>query len=194
VYLMTVKNGELVVVPRTFDMHFELQPSDTDLLEQARRHVETPAPGRLVEELDGKLVDAATGQRASLDRNALPRYFVLYQAARWCPYTQKFTPDLLKMYAEMKATHPEFEVIYLPAEKSAGELQQYAKEASFPWPAVEFSQKEKMAVLAGIMGRSSLPEIEVVDRYGNLILDNTVLDREEVLAKFRTLLEEGPAR
>lgn len=194
VYLMKVEKGELVVVPPTFDMHFELQPADTDLLEQARRYVETPPPGRLIEELHGKLVNAQTGQPMPLDANALPRYLVLYSGGRWCPYTQKFTPDLLKMYTELKPKYSNFEVIYLPQEKSPAELTQYAKELSFPWPAVEYRQKEKMAVLAGIMGRSSTPEIEVVDRYGNLLIDNYVHDREQVLVKFRELLEQTASK
>jgi len=189
VYFMDVKNGELVVAPDTFDLHFEIPPADTDLFVQAREYLAKGSPGRLVQELQGKLVDGQTGQPKPLDPDSPPRYFVLYAAARWCPYTQAFTPQLLKVYQEMKPKHPDFEVIYLPGEKSDAELKQYAKEMAFPWPVVEYSQKEKMAVIATLIGRSSTPEIEVVDRYGNLILDNYTLDREQVLAKFQELLD-----
>lgn len=193
VYLMDAKNGELVLVPPTMDMHFELKPEDTDILEQARGYLEQPngAPGRLVEELQGKLINGVTGQPVKLDMNALPKYFVLYGGARWCPYTQQFTPELLKAYNQLKTKHPEFEVFYIPSEKSAAELQTYAKELNFPWPVLDYRHKGKFAVLATILGRSSLPEIEVADRHGNIIIDNYKLDREGVLKEFIALLDKS---
>jgi len=192
VYLMTVKRGELVVVPAAFNLHFELKPQDTDILAYARKYVDAKdgAPGRLVEELQGKLVNAATGAPDPLNTNAPPRYFVIYHAARWCPYTQKFTPQLLALYKEMKPKHPDFEVIYVPAEKSAAELQLYAKEMDFPWPAVEFRQKQKSSVLAGILGQSSTPELGVLDRYGNVIIDNGAIDRDTALKQLGVLLDK----
>jgi hypothetical protein len=193
VYFMDVKNGQIVVVPSTFNTHFELNPQDTDILEQARTFIEQPngAPGILAEELQGKLVNAITGQAVSLDANTPPKYYVIFHGARWCPYTQKFTPDVLKLYNAMKSKHPEFEVIYLPAEKSAAETQTYAKELNFPWPTIDFNQRNKLSVLAKIVGRSSLPDIQVVDRFGNLIIDNTQFDRDAVLKELEKLLSKS---
>lgn len=195
VYLMTAEKGELVVCPGTFDLHFEVKPEDTDILARARRVVDQPeaAPGRLAEELQGKLIDAQTGAAHPLATNALPRYYVIYHGARWCPYTQKFTPDLIKLYKEMKPKHPEFEVIYVPAEKSAAELRQYAKELDFPWPAVDFQQKSKLAVLAWHLGRSSTPELGVFDRYGNVVIDNGAVERNEALKQLTALWNHPPA-
>lgn len=192
VYLMSVKKDQLVVVPPTFDQHFEVKPAETDILAYARQYVDAKdgGPGRLNEELRGKLINAATGGPAPLNTNEPPRYYVIYHAARWCPYTQKFTPELLALYKEKKAAHPEFEVIYVPAEKSAAELQQYAKEMDFPWPAVDFRQKQKSAVLAGILGHTSLPEFWVLDRHGNVVVDNVKVDRETALKQFANLLKD----
>jgi hypothetical protein len=188
VYLMAIEKGELVVVPPSFSLHTELKPEDTDFLEQARQYVETGAPGRVVEELKGKLVNGQTGQPQPVDPKTI-KYYVIYHGARWCPYTQKFTPQLLKLYNEMKQKHPEYEVIYFPAEKSAAELQTYAKEMNFPWPVVTFNQKEKLAVFAHILGRSSTPELGVVDQYGNIILDNAELDRDTALLRLKKMIE-----
>jgi hypothetical protein len=195
VYLMSVKQGELVVVPPTFNLHFELKPQDTDIMVYARKYVDdtNAAPGRLYQELQGKLVNAATGAAMPLNTNAMPRYYIIYHAARWCPYTQKFTPGLLKLYQEMKPRHPEFELIYVPVEKSAAELQLYAKEMSFPWPAIEYSKKEQLAVLAGVLGRSSTPELGVFDRYGNTIIDPAEVDRDTALKQLAVLWGDPPS-
>lgn len=192
VYLMSVKKDELVVVPASFDQHFEVKPNETDILSYARKYVDDPtgAPGRLNEDLRGKLINAATGAPAPLSTNAPPRYYVIYHAARWCPYSQKFTPDLLALYNEAKPKRADFEVIYVPAEKSAAELQQYAKEMNFPWPAVAFQQKQKTVVLAGILGRTSLPEFWVLDRFGNVVVDNVKVDRDAALKEFAALLKQ----
>jgi hypothetical protein len=192
VYLMTVQKGELVVCPSQFDMHFEVPPDATDILVFARKYVDEKdgAPGRLVQELDGKLINAATGGPMPLKADAMPRYYVIYHAARWCPYTQKFTPGLLKFYKDMKPKHPEFEVIYVPVEKSAAELQTYAKEIGFPWPAVDFNKKNQLAVLAWTLGHSPTPELGVYDRYGNIVIDPATVDRDTALKQLAGLLNK----
>jgi thiol-disulfide isomerase/thioredoxin len=192
VYLMAVEKGELVVCPSQFDLHLEVPPNATDILAYARKFVDEKdgAPGRLVEELDGKLINAATGQPMPLNPDAMPRYYVIYHAARWCPYTQKFTPGLVAFYKNNKPKHPEFEVIYVPAEKSAAELQTYAKEVPFPWPAVAFDKNKQLAVLGWTLGHSSTPELAVYDRYGNLVIDPAKVDRDAALKQLAALLNK----
>jgi len=196
VYLMTVQKGELVVCSSRFDANFNVPPETTDILTYARKYADDKngAPGRLFQELDGKLINASTGEAVPLKSDALPRYYVVYHAARWCPYTQKFTPGLLKLYKEMKPKHPEFEVIYVPVEKSAAELQLYAKELNFPWPAVDYNQKNRLAVLAWVLGHSSTPELGVFDRYGNVVIDPATVDRDEALKQLAALWNNPPEK
>lgn len=190
VYLMAVEKGELVIVPKTYDMHSELMPQDTDFLEQARANLVKPAPGRIIEELKGKLVKAQTGEAVTLDAATAPKYFIFYHAARWCPYTQKFTPGLKDLYLRKIKGNPDYEVIYIPAEKSAAELQTYAKELDFPWPAIKFSENNRLVVLAKILGRNSIPEFGVVDRFGNIVIDNYNSDRDTALKELEALLSK----
>jgi hypothetical protein len=196
VYLMGVERGKLRVVPKSYSQNFDLAPEDTDILEQARVHLEKPggAPGILAEELQGRLMDMVSGQAYSLDMNKLPQYFVIYSAARWCPYTQKFTPDLLKVYQTMKAKGHSFEVIYIPQEKSYQELQMYAKEVNFPWPALKYPQKDKLVVTAMMISGHSTPAIQIADRYGNIIINNADMVREDVLKQFGVLLSKTAAQ
>lgn len=191
VYLMGAENGKLRVVPKSLSQNFDLAPEDTDILEQARVHLANGgAPGILAEELQGRLINQLTDQPYNLDMNKLPKYFVIYSAARWCPYTQKFTPQLLKFYQDMKAKGADFEVIYIPQEKSYTELQTYAKEVSFPWPVLKYPQKDKIVVTAMMISGHSTPVLQVADRYGNIIVNNADMVREEVLKQFGVLLNQ----
>lgn len=191
VYLMGVENGKLRVVPKSMSQNFDLAPEDTDILEQARVHLANGgAPGILAEELQGRLINQLTDQSYNLDMKKLPKYFVIYSAARWCPYTQKFTPQLLSFYQTMKAKGADFEVIYVPQEKSYAELQTYAKEMSFPWPVLKFPQKNKIVVTAMMISGQSTPALQVADRYGNIIINNNDMVREDVLKQFGALLSK----
>lgn len=195
VYLMGVEAGKLRVVPKSLSQNFDLAPEDTDILEQARVHLANGgAPGILAEELQGRLLNQVTGQPYNLDMKKLPKYFVIYSAARWCPYTQKFTPDLLKLYQAMKAKGADFEVIYIPQEKSYTELQTYAKEVNFPWPVLQYPQKNKIVVMAMMISGHSTPAIQVADRYGNILINNADMVREDVLKQFGVLLNNSLAQ
>jgi thiol-disulfide isomerase/thioredoxin len=196
VYLMRVEGNKLVVVPKSLSQNFDLAPEDTDILEQARVNLENPdgAPGILAEELQGQLINVQTGQPYNLNMKALPKYFVIYSAARWCPYTQKFTPDLLTFYKTMKAKGADFEVFYIPQEKSNAELQTYAKEINFPWPTVKYPQRDKLVVAGRMISGQSTPALQVADRYGNIIINNNDMVREDVLKKFGMLLNGTSAK
>jgi len=58
----------------------------------------------------------------------------------------------------------------------------------------EFRQKQKSAVLAGISGRNSLPELWVLDRHGNVVVENLKQDRDAALKEFATLLQQPEAK
>lgn len=191
VFLLDVKNSKLVLAPSSFKFNFELDPQQTDLLEQARIFVETPqgAPGLLAEELEGNLVNAATGQPVTIDAKNPPKYFVIFHGARWCPYTQQFTPDFLKAYQGLKSKHPEFEVIYYPAEKSAQEVQMYAKELNFPWPAVAYQKRAQLVNMARIVGQGKIPALFVVDKYGQRVIDSSI-ERSSILKELEILLDK----
>lgn len=195
VYLMDIEGGKLRVVPKSFSQNFDLAPEDTDILEQARLHLaKGGAPGILAEELQGRLMNQVTGQPYNLDMNKLPKYFLIYSAGRWCPYTQKYTPDLLKFYQDMKKKGADFEVIYIPQERTYAELQMYATETNFPWPVLKFPQKDKVVVIGRMISGHSTPAVQVADRYGKIIINNADMVREDVLKQFGVLLNKEVAQ
>ena len=66
---------------------FEVDPQETDLMEQARKFVELPghAPSRLVAQMQPFLINAATGEPDPLNTNAPPRYLAFVRAANFVP-------------------------------------------------------------------------------------------------------------
>ena len=167
---------------------FELEADATDLLAQVRKALADGPPSRMGGEMEGRLVNPITGAAAPLDAKALPRYYLLYRGGGWCPYTRKLTPDVVKFYNEMHPGHPEFEAIYLPVDKSAAEMQAYAKEARFPWPAVSFERSRDLKIIASLLG--PVPQLIVVDGTGKLVIDDNTQASQDVLAKLRALLTQ----
>lgn len=146
----------------------------------------------MAEELQGKLVDPVTSAPAPLDPKALPRYYVFYRGGAYCPYTREMTPSIVKFYKETKPAHPEFELIYVPTDKSAAERREYAQQEGFPWRAVSLEQCRKFAVLAPLFG--PVPHFVVVDPSGKLLMECTATDREPVLEQLTALLNKPTER
>ena len=182
------KSGKLHLITERTRTGFDLEPDATDLLAQVRKAVVDGPPSRVAGELDGRLVNPITGASAPLDPANLPRYYLIFRGGGWCPYTRKLTPDVVKFYKEMKPAHPEFEAIYLPVDHSAPEMQAYAKEAGFPWPAVSFARSTDLKILAPLLG--PVPQLIVVDNTGKLIVADTEQTNQAVLTKFKTILTQ----
>lgn len=190
VVLLGVEKGRLSLLWEKTKTGFELEVKSTDLLAQARKFVEDrqAIPSRVAEELKGKLINPISNEPAPLDAKALPRYYVFYRGGAYCPYTREMTPSIVKFYNETKVAHPEFELVYVPTDKTAAEMQEYAKKESFPWRAVSLDQCRKFAVLAPLFG--PVPHFVVVDPAGNLLMECTVTDRGPVLDQLTALLNK----
>ncbi|HJQ97353.1 MAG TPA: thioredoxin-like domain-containing protein [Candidatus Polarisedimenticolaceae bacterium] len=182
------KSGKLHLITERTRTGFDLEPDATDLLAQVRKAVVDGPPSRMAGEMENRLVNPITGVPAPLNAEALPRYYLLYRGGGWCPYTRKLTPDVVKFYNEMHPQHPEFEAIYLPVDKSAAEMRAYAKEASFPWPAVAFERSKDLKILAPLLG--PVPQLIVVDRAGKLVIADDTQASQDVLTKLRALLTQ----
>jgi len=143
--------------------------------------------GRLIVELEGKLIGSITGQPQPLDPNSLPRYIVFYRGSSTCAITRKFTPALVKFYKEMKPAHPEFEVIYLMTEPVA-ETGKFAKAQGFSWRAVEYRSTPSMPMThASISGL--LPQLIVMDRTGKVLANGTQNAAPAALQRLNALLQ-----
>jgi len=169
--LLKVERTKLFLLTDKAGLRFEVPPQATDFLAQARRFVEDTngAPARLVTELDGKLINSATGKPDPLPAAARPRYIVFYRGASWCANTQKFTPTLVKYYNDTKPKHPEFEIVYIMTETPA-DTGKFAKDLGFAWRAVEYTTTAKMPVTSSAKAFSDLiPQVVVMDNTGKVL-------------------------
>lgn len=71
---------------------------------------------------------------------AAPKYTALYFSAHWCPPCRQFTPKLVEWYKNFQPKHPNFELVFVSSDRSAGDMEKYIKSANMPWPAVKFEK------------------------------------------------------
>lgn len=167
----TVKGNRLTVGSEKYDTQFDVDPQETDLMEQARKYVELPdgAPSRMIVELQPNLINAATAQPAPLNTNSLPRYFAFIRAANFCPMSQRFIPQLVKFYNDMKPKHPDFEVIYLSCDGKLPAMEKFAKDNGFSWPTVTYQRSGYLFELIPHF-QSLMPQFTVMDRRGHVLV------------------------
>lgn len=150
-----------------------------------------PAMQRL---LGGKLVRAAGGrmQPHGEEDFAGVKYIALYYSASWCGPCRAFTPRLVRAYQELKAAHPEFEVVFVSADRSAGAMAEYMRDDGMPWPAVKYDLRDhKIMSYSG----PGIPCLVLVDAQGQVLADSyeneQYIGPQSVLEKTRRLLKNG---
>lgn|GEM_PF-2434247 len=166
-----VKGKRLTVGSEKYDTRFEVDPQETDLMEQARKYVELPdgAPSRMIVELQPNLINAATGRPDPLNTNSLPRYFAFIRAANFCPMSQRFIPQLVKFYHDMKPKHPDFEVIYLSCDGKLPAMEKFARDNGFSWPTVTYQRSGYLFELIPHF-QPLMPQFTVMDRRGHVLV------------------------
>ena len=192
-YLAGTQGDELMLYVENTTIAFTTPPRDTDLLASARLLLENPdaLPGRVTEDLNGKLVDAATGKPAVLENEAGVRYYVFYRGAAWCGPCRQFSPSLVKFYDAQKAAHPEFEIIYISGDKSIGEMTSYVKKMGFPWRAVVANRHKELQVVNRLFV-TTVPQLVVTDRQGTVLIDSANAMPGPALKQFEALLAKSP--
>ena len=116
-------------------------------------------------------------------------YFLVYFGAHWCPNCRKFTPKLTEFYSEQHEKHPNFEVIFVSADKDEDAMLQYMNGYKMPWPAVKFGAQKEIASLKALAGRGH-PCIALVDRRGRLLAHSYGEDRKGIYVEPHKLVEK----
>ncbi len=125
------------------------------------------AKGNLVRLQNGNLVSCYDEELAS------KQIYGLYFSAHWCPPCRKFTPQLVAYYNQIAHDHPEFEIIFVSADKSADGMATYMRESGMPWPAIEYGKLANVPTLQKYVGRG-IPDLVVVDASGKVLADSFV--------------------
>lgn len=137
-----------------------------------------PAPnaaasvGSIAALVKGDLVTSRDGMiRPYLDGEFEKKKLIgLYFSAYWCGPCRKFTPSLVAFYNKNAAAHPEFEILFVSNDKTAGAMQVYMRDQQMPWPALSFDKVAGNAALKKYAG-SGIPCLVVVDENGKVIFD-----------------------
>ena len=125
------------------------------------------AKGNLVRLQNGNLVSCYDEELAS------KQIYGLYFSAHWCGPCRKFTPQLVAYYNQIARDHPEFEIIFVSADKSADGMATYMRESGMPWPAIEYSKLANVPALQKYAGKG-IPDLVIVDASGKVLADSYV--------------------
>jgi nucleoredoxin len=144
------------------------------LLKQ-RARVVTQGPNTVADAASGNLVRFQNGNFVSCDDEELrqKKIYGLYFSAHWCAPCRKFTPQLVSYYNQITRDHPEFEIIFVSADKSAAAMATYMRDDSMPWPAIEYSKLANVPTLQKYAG-SGIPDLVIVDASGKVLADSFV--------------------
>jgi nucleoredoxin len=174
--------GTLVVVPadRT-DLHARVQapppagatvaaapvpPSPPPSAGPARR-----VPAMMQRMLGDKLVRLDGGRLRPMEAAAIAdvRVFALYYSASWCGPCRQFTPELVRAHRALKEKHPHFEVVFISADRSAGDMRDYMRKDGMAFPAVDFDKRDnKLMSFSG----PGIPCLVLVDQNGKVLSDS----------------------
>ena len=136
------------------------------------------------DEIKGDLTDPAIKES--------PKYTALYFSAHWCPPCRLFTPKLVEWYKDFKATHPNFELVFVSGDRDEAAMKEYIKETGMPWPAVAFDKVESEAFQK--FSSDGIPYLVLLDENGKALTakpDNEWQSPQEVLGQIEKLVPAG---
>ena len=113
-----------------------------------------------VPNLDGELVDKSGAKFTAKDLLAGKKAVGIYFSAHWCPPCRGFTPVLAEFYNEVRATHPDFEIVFVSSDQNEQSWQEYLN--SMPWKSLPFGDARKGS-LGTEHGVSGIPCLVIVN-------------------------------
>ena len=141
-----------------------------------KRRATPPAPattaGSIASLVKGTLVSSQNGVlRTHLDDEFQKKKLIgLYFSASWCGPCRKFTPKLVAYYNSIVSAHPEFEILFVSADKTPAAMEGYMRDFQMPWPALSYDKVMGNEALRKYAG-SGIPCLVVVDENGRVMFD-----------------------
>ncbi len=132
--------------------------------------VDETQPSKIAKALSGKLVGLngrALGQVPG-DRLAGTRMYAVYFSASWCGPCRRFTPELVEAYPKIKAAHPEFEVIFVSADRDEESMRHYMIDDHMMWLALRFKDVRSNSTLLRYE-RNGIPNLVFIDGDGRIL-------------------------
>ena len=123
--------------------------------------------------LKSKLVRCHDGTISRTDGTELEKkkFIALYYSAHWCAPCRQFTPQLVEYYNRVATAHPEFELIFVSADRSRFAWETYISETKMPWLAVDYDQRGELTDVRKL-GGDSIPSLVVLDSDSRIIANS----------------------
>jgi thiol-disulfide isomerase/thioredoxin len=121
---------------------------------------------RMVKALTADLVDAR-GQPAPAQVLSGAKRILLYSSASWCPYCQKFTPELVDFYRDHGGGKT-FQLLFISADEDAGEMRAYMRDYDMPWWGVRYHSESSKALSNAYPG-DGIPRLVLLDGQGRVL-------------------------
>jgi len=116
----------------------------------------------LGDELKGK--NGMVSYSTALEGKTLALYF----SAHWCPPCRGFTPKLVALYEEMKASgRDDFEFVFISSDRDEDAFNEY--HAEMPWLALPFANRKAKAALSSMFGVQGIPSLVTIAPDGTTI-------------------------
>jgi nucleoredoxin len=153
------------------------------------------APSVMARRLQGKLVRLQGNSLQPHETGRLNgvKFYALYYSASWCGPCRQFTPRLVDAYQNLRAEYPEFEVVFVSADNSAGDMKDYMKGDRMAWPALRYETVQTSGDIMRYCG-DGIPCLVLVDDKGKVLSDTNrdgdYVGPQVVLEDTRKLLQK----
>ena len=154
--------------------------------------------GSMYDHLKDDLVYWHDGTLAAFDNEVLEKkkFYLLFFSAIWSKEGRQFTPRLVDYYNRVVTVHPEMEVIFFSADRSAFAMENYISQTNMPWPAVAFDKRGGKAGAIQESFTHQIPRLLLVNGSGKILSDSGEIrpDFEKVLTDLDKILNGGAVR
>lgn len=128
--------------------------------------VNFPWAPKSLDELLGDVVLNGDGDQLSRQETLKGKHVALYFSAHWCPPCKRFTPELAKTYAAIKAARNDFELVFVSGDRDEKSFQEYFGE--MPWLALPFDE-ERNEALSSHFEVEGIPTLVVLSPEGKVL-------------------------
>ena len=108
---------------------------------------------------DGAKVELASALKGKI--------VLLYFSAHWCPPCRQFTPELIRVYKQWKASNADVELIFVSSDQDDEAFSEYYSE--MPWLTVDFAAEEARQSVNEKFSIRSIPTLAVLTHDGHII-------------------------
>ena len=97
------------------------------------------------------------------------KVLLLYFSASWCPPCHRFTPVLADFYDDVQGAGGKIEIVYVPGDRSRGDMMKYFNELHGDWVALDMSESATIRDLNERYQVRGIPSLVAVQSDGAVI-------------------------